>query len=191
MMRGSTQTLSAVAFSACLLFAACGDSSSSSNFEVPAATTTSGATSAGVEIDGNVVPDDVPPDVAILAYAFADLPADGDLSQQVPVSVDIVRQNGAFVLSVPSGGTITVVFLADNEHDGVIDARDTMAVLSDPGQQLRDLQEGDRVELTDVDLNFPHRQAAATINVTRTDQPSATPTTAPAGDAPAGDAPAS
>jgi hypothetical protein len=179
MMRCSPHALPAVAVSVFLLFTGCGDSSSP-NFEVPAATT-----SAEVEMEGNVVPDDIPADAVILAYAFADLPSGGDLSQQAPVSLDIVRQNGSFVLSVPPGGTITVIFLADNERDGVIDPRDTTAVLSDPGQQLRDLQEGDRVELVDVDLDFPHRQAAGTINVTRTDRPTATPTSSPAADTPA------
>ena len=93
----------------------------------------------------------------------------------------IVGADGGFVLSSRPAGTLTLVFLADEAQDGVIDRKDSVAVLADPDQQLAELGDGDRVRLVDVVLNFQIKKAVAGgIEVTRSasaaQEPVLTPT---------------
>ncbi len=115
-----------------------------------------------------------------LVFAYVDLKPADDPSTREAAAVGIVGDDGTFDLSVPDGGSITLVFLADAANDGVIDRGDASAVLS--AAELADLQPGDRVQINDAAIDFPHRHVTATIEVARLGgEPDRTPTAVPSG----------
>ena len=132
------------------LLAACGDGSS-----VPTQTTSAQQQyPSGVEISGNVLHYEAGGSILIFAMSEA----------QEPVSVGVIGNDGAFTLSALPAGSLGLVFLDDKSSDGVIDKGDPVATLDDPN--LRGLQEGDRVHVTDVGLNFRgHKATAARVEV--------------------------
>ena len=157
-----------------LTFAACGGGTS--QLETP------GALNAvsGTLIDGNINAGEGGLQASVLVFAFADLPERADVTSVVPISVGIVGADGGFVLSSRPAGRLTLVFLADEAQDGVIDHKDSVAVLADPDQQLAELGDGDRVRLVDVVLNFRIKKAIADgIEVTRSESAAQEPVLTP------------
>jgi hypothetical protein len=130
---------------------------------------------AGIELGGNVV--NPPESQSILVFAFA---RSGEAASDEPVNVGLLDEQGQFTLSGLPSGRIGLTFLADSANDGVIDSGDPVAHLADPDQQLEDLRSGDRVQLTDVQLDFRHNRAVAgAIEVARrgdSPPPESTPT---------------
>ena len=154
----------------------CGDSASS-HLETSNSAVVAGPI--GVEISGNLAGAG---GGSILVFAFAGLPKGQDPSQAEPLSVGSVGPDGEFLISNPAGEMLTVVFLSDAANDGVIDPGDPVAVLMDPNHQLTDLRDGDRINLSDVQLAFATRRAiAASIEVARA--PAVPPTPTPNTDA--------
>jgi len=117
------------------------------------------AAGAGAEIEGNLAPDSVDGEASVLVFAYPGSEADPTAGE--PLSVGVVDPDGSFVLSGLDAQSLTLVFLSDTASDGVIDAKDPVAVLTDPDHQMGGLQAGDRVVLGDVRLEFDHRRAVA------------------------------
>jgi hypothetical protein len=102
---------------------------------------------------------------SILVFAYADLgPSDSPAGRE-PTSVGTVEQDGSFVIEAAPGAPLSVVFLADNLNDGVIDEGDPIATLSSP--DLANLQAGDRVRIGDAKINFAAHRVDATVEVVR------------------------
>lgn len=131
----------------------CGDESGT-----PADFTASELHTDGVELTGNLA--NAPDAQSVLVFAFL---RSGEEASDEPISVGIVDEQGGFVLSGLPSGKIGLTFLADGANDGVIDPGDPIAHLADPDQQLQDLQSGDGVHLTDVQLDFRHKRAVADL----------------------------
>jgi hypothetical protein len=128
----------------------------------------------GIEIAGTLSQEGGRP--ALLVFALVEAGAEA-ADQDQPPSVGVVNEQGEFVLSGVAPGTVSVVFLDDGASDGVIDDGDPIAVLSHEG--LRNLQDGTRVNLSNVRLDFGAQQATAErVDVSPAD-PSA-PTRGPA-----------
>jgi|SRR5262245_7501080 len=114
----------------------------------------------------------------VLVFAYNDLAAGEDPAVREPLSVGTVTQDGGFDLSLPPSATLTLVFLADGSNDGAIDEGDPIALFSSP--ELTDLEAGDRVQITDMHIDFKARRADGTIEVVRAaGEPVRTPTPAP------------
>jgi hypothetical protein len=158
---------------------ACGEGASTLN----ESNLSSLAAPSGVEISGTVSTEGSRP--ALLAFALVEPPAGTDPQQpQQPPSVGVVGDQGEFVLSGVAPGTASVIFLDDAASDGVIDEGDPTAVLTNDA--LRNLQDGDRVNLLGVHLDFNTQQA--TVDQVEVSQagpgapptgPAPTPTPAP------------
>lgn len=162
------------ALCALLLLLGCGDGDSA-RFQVSAPLEMSG----GLGISGNLAANGGAAN-SVLVFTFANLRTEVDPAEEEPICVAIVEEDNKFVFSSQTGDTLTVVFLADDASDGVIDPGDPVAVLLDPDQQLRDLREGDQVNLVDVQLDFTTRHAvAASIEVVRSTPPAAPRTVTP------------
>jgi hypothetical protein len=130
----------------------------------------------GIEVTGSLAPEGIRS--TLLVFALVDTgPGTDTTAQEQPPSVGVVNEQGEFVLSGVAPGTISVIFLDDRASDGVIDDGDPIAVLTHEG--LRSLQDGNRVNLVNVRLDFRSQQAIAErVDVIASD-PSA-PTAAPA-----------
>jgi hypothetical protein len=113
----------------------------------------------------------------VLVFAYQDLAAGDDPAAREPAAVGIVAPDGGFDLAVPASASLTLVFLADGANDGVIDSGDPVAALASP--ELSDLQDGDQVQINDLQLDFTHRTATAAVAVTRAGEPPRTPTPVP------------
>jgi hypothetical protein len=151
-------------------FSGCGDESVTTD-----GFTASGSQTAGVELTGNVASGTESQSVLVFAFLRS-----GEAAGDEPVSVGIVNEDGEFALSGLPSGKLGVTFLADGANDGVIDRGDPIAILADPEQQLDDLQSGEGVHFTDIQLDFGSKQAVAdAIEVTHTGHstaPKSTPT---------------
>jgi hypothetical protein len=133
------------------------------------------ASTAAVDIAGRVVQRGTRG--SVLVFAYTDLAPGDDPAGREPASVATLPPDGAFSASTPPAASLSLVFLADGANDGVIDGGDLIAVLTSP--ELADLQAGDRVELSDVAIDFKNRRVTATIDVARTHEPERTPTAVP------------
>jgi hypothetical protein len=159
---------------ALLLLVGCGDNGSA-RLETSAAS--SAATVSGVDIAGNVsagIGSD-----SVLVFAMA-APEPGAAPK--PISVGVVGDDGVFELSGIPPGTYGLLFLDDKANDGVVDPGDPVAALVDANQQLQDLAAGDRVGLTNIQLDFRRSQALAeSIDVAHSGptEPLPTPTPLP------------
>jgi hypothetical protein len=102
---------------------------------------------------------------SILVFAYADLAPSESPAGREPTSVGTVGQDGSFVIEAAPGASLSVVFLADNLNDGVIDDGDPIATLSSP--ELANLQAGDRVRIGDAKINFAAHRVDATVEVVR------------------------
>jgi hypothetical protein len=150
-------------------FAACGGG--------PAPSETGLAASAGgVAVSGRVA--EAGTRGSILVFAYADLAPNEDPAAHEPASVGTLATDGTFDLSIPPSSSLTVVFLVDRSHDGVVDPGDSIAAYSSP--ELTDLQPGDRVNLADVSIDFHSHRVTATVEVSRGSEPALTPTPVPA-----------
>jgi hypothetical protein len=130
---------------------------------------------AEVEITGNLATEANRTAASLLVFFY---PADADPPKGDPLGVGLVDANGAFVLTVQPESAV-VVFLDDQANDGVIDLGDSFAVLEDPTQQLSDLQAGDRVAITDVEIDLTQQKAKAAKIERISAQAPPTPTSAP------------
>jgi hypothetical protein len=102
---------------------------------------------------------------SVLVFAYSDLsPTDSPVGRE-PVSVSALGQDGAFALEAAPGTPLTVVFLADNLNDGVVDDGDPIATLNRP--ELAELQPGDRVRIDDARVDFAAHRVDATVEVVR------------------------
>ena len=102
---------------------------------------------------------------SILVFAYADLGPNESPAGREPTSVSTVAQDGSFVIEAAPGAPLSVVFLADNLNDGVIDEGDPIATLSSP--ELATLQAGDQVRIGDAKINFAAHRVDATVEVVR------------------------
>ena len=153
---------------ALLLLAACGGA--------PPRSETGVAASAGsVVVTGRVA--DPGTKNSVLVFAYSDLSPNETVLVREPTSVGTLSADGSFDLSVPPTGSLTVVFLADGRHDGVIDVGDAIATLNAP--ELADLQAGDHVNVSDAALDFRAHTVTANVDVTRAGELARTPTPAP------------
>lgn len=151
------------------LIAACGGGP-------PQSETGAAASTGGVAVSGRVA--EAGTRGSILVFAYTDLPANEDPAAHEPASLGTLAADGAFDLTVPPSASLTVVFLVDRSHDGVVDPGDPIAAYSSP--ELTDLQPGDRVNLADVSIDFHGHRVSATVEVSRASQPGHTPTPIPA-----------
>lgn len=138
----------------------------------------------GVQINGNVVGDLA--EHSILVFALPE-----GSSGKKPLSVGVVDQSGEFLLSGLPAEPVVLVFLDDSASDGAIDKDDPVAVLADKtflhaDESLKDLHDGDRVFLGDIELDFDAKRASTgNVEVQRSDAeagetaPQPTPTPAP------------
>jgi hypothetical protein len=159
-------------FAACALvalLAACGGSP-------PPSETGFAASTDSVAVSGRVA--EAGTRGSILVFAYADLAASDDPAEHEPASVGTLAADGGFDLTVPPCASLTVVFLVDRSHDGVVDRGDSTAAYSSP--DLTDLQPGDRVNLADVAIDFAGHRVTATVEVSRATEPAHTPTPIPA-----------
>ena len=69
---------------------------------------------------------------SILVFAYADLGPTESPAGREPTSVGTLAQDGSFVIEASPGAPLSVVFLADNLNDGVIDEGDPIAMLNSP-----------------------------------------------------------
>jgi hypothetical protein len=130
----------------------------------------------GIEITGTVAAEAVRP--TLLVFALVDTgPGTDTTAEEQPPSVGVVNEQGEFVLTGVAPGTISVIFLDDRASDGVIDDGDPIAVLTH--EALRSLQDGTRVTLVNVHLDFRSQKATAERVDAAAADPSA-PTAAPA-----------
>ena len=126
---------------------------------------------ADVEVHGNIKLADSDTD-SVVVFGFVDLPLNANVSTEEPTSVGSIRPDGQFELSVTPGQRLTIAFLADASHDGVVDPGDPVATLVDRDVQLRDLVAGDSVDLQDVQISFGTGEAVpSAIEVLRTEIP--------------------
>lgn len=125
--------------------AGCGDGSSPPS----GATSAQHEAAAGVEVTGNVGRNAAAGSILVFAMS----------GSEEPVSVGLIGDDGGFTLSALPVGPLELVFLDDKASDGVIDQGDPVAKLADPSFRL--LQEGDRVQVTDVQLDFRAGRAVA------------------------------
>ena len=102
---------------------------------------------------------------SILVFAYADLGPTESPAGREPTSVSTLAQDGSFVIEASPGAPLSVVFLADNLNDGVIDEGDPIAMLNSP--ELANLQAGDRVRIGDAKINFAAHRVDATVEVER------------------------
>jgi hypothetical protein len=114
----------------------------------------------GVQINGNVVGDVT--GHSILVFALPE----GITGKNEPLSVGVVDQSGEFLLSGLPAEPVVLVFLDDSASDGAIDEDDPVAVLGDEtlihaDDSLKDLHDGDRVSLGDIELDFEAKRASA------------------------------
>jgi hypothetical protein len=173
----------AVGLAALLLCMGCGDGATSfeaSNPVSEALWPTDVPTGvADVEVSGNLILEGA--DRSLLVFVFADLTQEVALAESDPVNLASIAPDGRFLLSVPPAETITIVFLDDKAHDGAIDPDDAIAVLADPQQRLTGLGRGDRVLLSDIQLDFASGAAVAAgfeVEKASAPAPAATPTAA-------------
>ncbi len=120
-----------------------------------------------VEVRGNIR--DFSPQVAgadIVVFVFTGLQDPGTyqvFAKQRATAVDTAGEPLEFSVSRIRAGDLTVVFLRDSasDPDGTIDAGDPVATLSDPDGRLRDVRNGERIEVTDIDIDFNAGRADA------------------------------
>jgi hypothetical protein len=151
-----------------LVFSACGGAP-------PRAESGSIATTATVAIAGRVA--DSGGAGSLLVFAYTELAPNDDPAAHEPATVGALAADGSFDIVIPASPSVTLVFLADRRHDGVIDAGDHIALLNAP--ELADLQAGDHVHISDAALDFRSRKVTAAVEVERVDAPARTPTPAP------------
>jgi hypothetical protein len=113
----------------------------------------------------------------VLVFAYQDLAAGDDPAAREPAAVGIVAPDGGFDLVAPPAASLVLVFLADGANDGVIDSGDPVAVLA--SGEMSDLQDGDQVQVGDLQLDFTRHIANAAVTVTRAGEPPRTPTPVP------------
>jgi len=130
------------------------------------------------KVQGNVR--DLNPQVAganIVVFVFTNLEngvnedgtlefnTDGTLSfdKQRSVNIDSEADPMEFTVVQVEGGDVTVVFLQDdvNDPDGEINPGDTYAVLEEPNDVLKNVRNGETIQITDVDIDFVARSADA------------------------------
>jgi hypothetical protein len=135
------------------------------------------ASSGNVVVVGNVA--DPGTKGPVLVFAYTDLAPNEDPATHEPASIATVGADGSFDLSLPPSSSLTLLFLADGTHDGVVDRGDSVALLTSP--ELSDLQAGDRVSVSDAAIDFRGRRITATVDVARAGgEPATTPTAVPA-----------
>jgi hypothetical protein len=135
------------------------------------------ASSGSVAVAGNVA--DRGTKGPVLVFAYTDLAPNEDPATHEPASIATVLADGSFDLSLPPSASLTLLFLADGAHDGVVDRGDSVAILNAP--ELTDLQAGDRVNIGDAAIDFRARRITATVDVARAGgEPAQTPTAVPA-----------
>ncbi len=93
----------------------------------------------------------------LLVFALAG--TTGDPSEREMLSVATIDADGRFAFTTPAAGEITLVFLADGSHDGVIDGGDPVAVLT--ASSFAGLQGGELITLEGLALDFRGRKASA------------------------------
>lgn len=134
---------------AILTLAACGNSGST--LETGAAATAPGE----VAIHGHLT--DPGTKGPLLVFALAG--SAGDPSTRETLSVAPIDSDGRFAFTTPPAEEITLVFLADGSHDGVIDGGDPVAVLT--ASSFSGLQGGELITLEGLVLDFRARTATA------------------------------
>ena len=130
------------------------------------------------KVQGNVR--DLNPQVAganVVVFVFTDLAnavnedgtlefnTDGTLTfeKQRSVNIDSEADPMEFTVVQVESGNVTVVFLQDdaNDPDGQINPGDPYAVLEEPNDVLKNVRNGETIQITDVDLDFDARSADA------------------------------
>jgi hypothetical protein len=152
-MRFRIYVVSLVVFAPLVVFSGCGDETGVSSGSSTSLTAPELEVGPGVEVKGNVINGE-----SLLVFAFL---RSGENASDEPVSVGIIDEEGRFRLAGLPSGRIGITFLADGANDGVIDDGDPIANLTDPDQLLEDLQSGDRVQVTDVQLDLVSKRAVA------------------------------
>jgi hypothetical protein len=156
-----------------VIAAGCGGGSRSAGSGVAA----TGSAASNVEVAGQVAERGTRG--SVLVFAYTDLAAGEAPAGREPASIGTLAADGSFDLSVPGGGSLTLVFLADGSNDGVVDDGDPIATLN--SQELANLQAGDRVQVGDAKVDFTSHRVTATVDVTRpAGQAARTPTAVPA-----------
>ncbi len=141
----------------------------------PGSTSASSETgSLGTSITGNVASGIGAHDPSVLVFVLNI--SDDNPTPNSPVGVGMVGKDGSFAVTDLPAGRLSLIFLRDDANDGAMDPQDVRARYSDKAGDLR-LEDGDRAELVDVQIDFASGKAVSTsVNVARNGgEPTPTP----------------